>query len=53
MRRAVSTLLQRLTPDDRRIIVLTFEIFWIVIFLVEAATGSGGGEVAGFIYANF
>jgi hypothetical protein len=33
--------------------VLTFEIFWIVVFLLEAATGTSGAEVTGFVYANF
>ena len=49
----VSALLQRLTPDERKVIILTFEIFWIAIFLLEAASSSGGGEVAQFVYANF
>jgi hypothetical protein len=36
---------------NRRIAVLTFEIFWIGVFLLEAA--AKGGEVAQFVYVNF
>jgi hypothetical protein len=34
-------------------IVVTAEIFWIVVFLLDAATGGAPAEVAGFVYANF
>lgn len=47
------SLLPCLDARDRKVIVLTFEVFWIAVFLLEATSGSGGGEVAGFIYANF
>jgi hypothetical protein len=54
MRGPVNALLHRLSPNDRKVIVLTFEIFWIAVFLLEAATTSGGGgDVAAFVYANF
>lgn len=48
----MNSLLQRVL-SGRRVIILTFELFWIVVFLLDAAAGSGGGEVAPFVYANF
>jgi hypothetical protein len=53
MRWPVEVLLQRLGADDRKIIILTFEVFWIAVFLLESAASQGGGEVASFVYANF
>lgn len=35
-----------------KIITMTFEIFWIVVFALQAA-GAGGSEVAQFVYVNF
>lgn len=48
----MNALLQRVV-EERKVILLTFEIFWIVVFLLEAATRSGGAEIAQFVYANF
>lgn len=39
--------------DNRKTILLTFEIFWIVVFLLEAAASSRGAEIAQFVYVNF
>lgn len=37
----------------RRLIVLTFELFWIVVFLLDRlGTGDSGG-VPQFMYVNF
>jgi hypothetical protein len=35
-----------------RLILLTFEVFWIVIFLLDRLSGGGGG-VPTFVYVNF
>ena len=35
-----------------KVISLTFEIFWIAVFMLQAA-GSGGTQVAQFVYVNF
>ncbi len=35
-----------------KVISLTFEIFWIVVFALEAAD-SGASQVAQFVYVNF
>lgn len=33
--------------------ILTFEIFWIVVFLLEAANSAAPPEAMQFVYANF
>jgi hypothetical protein len=39
---------------NRKVVVLTFELFWIAVFLLEAATAQGGGAgIAQFVYVNF
>lgn len=48
MRRPIQLLL-----ENRKIIMLTFEIFWIVVFLMEAASKGSGAQVAQFVYVNF
>jgi hypothetical protein len=39
--------------EHRTAIVLTFEIFWILVFLLEAATGGSGSQIVQFQYVNF
>lgn len=45
--------LLKLYFENRRIVILTFELFWIVIFLLEAASASSGPGIGGFVYVNF
>jgi hypothetical protein len=37
----------------RKIIVLTFEIFWIVVYLLYVASNTAPEEAAQFLYANY
>ncbi len=37
----------------RATIIVTVEIFFILVFLLDAVTRSAGAEVTGFVYANF
>ena len=37
----------------RKLILLTFEIFWIVVFTLERISSAGAGEVPPFIYVAF
>ncbi len=39
--------------DNRKFVLLTAEIFWIVVFVLDAATRSSGTAVAQFVYVNF
>lgn len=43
----------QLLVEHRKVIVLTFEIFWIGVFLLEAAGQGGGAQVVQFVYVNF
>ena len=36
----------------RKVVILTFELFWIAVFLLDAAQRGGSG-VAQFVYVNF
>jgi hypothetical protein len=38
---------------NKGIIFLTFEIFWIVVFLLEKATNEQSLKIPQFIYVNF
>jgi hypothetical protein len=39
--------------EHRRPVVLTFELLWIVVFLLEAASRDSGPGIAPFVYVNF
>jgi hypothetical protein len=39
--------------ENRKCVVITFEIFWILIFLLERLGSAGTPEVPQFIYVNF
>ena len=39
--------------DHWKAISLTFEIFWILVFILEAAATSSPPEVSQFVYTNF
>lgn len=38
---------------NRKVVILTFEVFWIAVFLLDTATRGGGPGVAQFVYVNF
>ena len=38
---------------NKRIIIVAFEVFWIVVFLLEKATNDHSLEIPQFIYVNF
>jgi hypothetical protein len=42
-----------LLGQHRKAVLLTFEIFWIVVFLLEAAGRGAGAQVVQFVYVNF
>jgi len=42
-----------LIKTNINVIVITFEIFWIIVFLLEKLSGSSGTEIPQFIYVNF
>ncbi len=38
---------------NRKVVILTFEVFWIAVFLLDAATRGDGAGIAQFVYVNF
>jgi hypothetical protein len=36
-----------------RLMLITFEVFWIVIFLLDRVSSGGGSGVPDFVYVNF
>ena len=36
-----------------RAILFTFEVFWIVVFLLERVITGGGSDIPQFVYVNF
>jgi hypothetical protein len=39
--------------QNSKTIVLTFEIFWILVFLLDRVSGSHSADIPQFIYVNF
>ena len=39
--------------ENRKTIMITFEIFWIVIFLLNMLGDQAGSQVPQFVYVNF
>ena len=38
---------------NRSLILITFEVFWIVVFLLNRVGQAGEGGVPQFVYVNF
>jgi hypothetical protein len=38
---------------NRKLIILIFEIFWIIVFLLDRYTGTNTSEIPQFVYVNF
>ena len=51
MRKCISQLLSFL-EKNKNIIIITFELFWIIVFIMEKI-GSDASEIPQFIYVNF
>ena len=39
--------------ENSGLIILTFEVFWILVFLLEKVTNEKATEIPQFIYVNF
>jgi hypothetical protein len=37
----------------RKLILMTFEIFWIIVFLLEQVANTNSADIPQFIYVNF
>ncbi len=38
---------------NRKVVILTFEVFWTVVVILDAATAGNGHAIAQFVYVNF
>jgi hypothetical protein len=38
---------------NRKLIIITFEIFWIIVFVMDKVTNSNSVDIPQFIYVNF
>lgn len=45
-------LLRSLFQENSTLMLLSFEVFWIVVFLLDRL-GGGGGGIPQFVYVNF
>jgi hypothetical protein len=36
-----------------QVVVVTFEVFWIIVFLLDRVRPGGAGGVPQFVYVNF
>lgn len=43
----------RILVEKRKVVMLTFEIFWIIIFLLDMIATQTGVEIPQFVYVNF
>lgn len=43
----------QLMIEHRKMAMLTFEIFWILVALLEAASKPAGAQIVQFVYVNF
>lgn len=43
----------RLIRENWKLIVLTFELFWIIVFIIDRITKANAVEIPQFIYVNF
>jgi hypothetical protein len=48
MKEAFKTIIEK-----RKTIMITFEIFWIIIFLLDMIAAQSGAEIPQFVYVNF
>jgi hypothetical protein len=42
-----------LIRSNRKLIILTFELFWILVFILDRAASVNTVEIPQFIYVNF
>lgn len=45
--------IKNIITRNLKLIILTFEIFWIIVFLLEKLTTNSTFQIPEFIYVNF
>jgi len=43
----------RILVEKKKVIMLSFEIFWIIVFLLDIIATQSGTGIPQFIYVNF
>jgi len=38
---------------NKRVVVITFEVFWILVFVLDRMTSGNSSAIPQFIYVNF
>ena len=46
-------LVRNMFQTHGRLMLITFEVFWIIIFLLDRISSAGGSGVPDFVYVNF
>ncbi len=46
-------MLLRQVAENRNVVLLTFEVFWIAVFVLHAMASNSGAQVTQFVYVNF
>lgn len=46
-------LLRNLVHENSKLMLVTFEVFWILVFLLDRVSSGGGGGIPQFVYVNF
>ena len=44
---------KRILSEHGRAMMITFEVFWIVVFLLDRVGGQSAGGIPPFVYVNF
>jgi hypothetical protein len=47
------TKLRQFFRENYRLMAFTFQIFWIIVFLLNRLSSNSGGGVPNFVYVNF
>lgn len=45
--------MRKLLHENGRLILLTIELFWIAVFLLDRISNGGGDGIPQFVYVNF
>lgn len=49
----MSDKIRRWISENGKLVILTFEIFWILVFVLDRVTGANSVEIPQFVYVNF
>jgi hypothetical protein len=53
MQRSITNEIWTAFRTNYQLVMLTFEIFWIIVFLLDRLHGQTSGSLPRFVYVNF